>query len=443
MTAIMARDTLTGGRIRERRSIAGLRQSDLARQVGISASYLNLIEHNRRRIGGKLLVSIARELGVEPSMLTEGAEAALIQSLREAAADGGTNVAETDRADEFAGRFPGWAELLAAEHRRVASLRETVQTLSDRLTHDPYLAASLHEVLSTAAAIRSTAAILVDTDEIEPEWLDRFHKNLNQDSLRLAGSTRSLVSFLDESDATAERHGVPQDEVEEFFEFHDHHFPDIEQNTAAPEDLVAGSRHLISESARQIALASLQQYRADAVQIPMQDFQAAIDDLGMEPAQLAHRFHCDLQTVFRRLAAMPPGVLPGEVGLAICDSSGSLLFRKHVTGFSMPRFGASCPLWPLFSALNRPMVPIRRRVSQQGQSATRFDCLALAWPQQAPDFDADPLYHSIMLILPVKTDPEADEDYVGRIQPVGSSCRVCPRTPCRARREPSILKEGF
>ena len=74
----MARDTLTGSRIRERRSIAGMRQADLARQVGISASYLNLIEHNRRRIGGKLLLDIAQVLGVEPSMLTQGAEAALI-----------------------------------------------------------------------------------------------------------------------------------------------------------------------------------------------------------------------------------------------------------------------------------------------------------------------------------------------------------------------------
>ena len=82
----MARDTLTGSRIRERRSVAGLRQAELARRVGISASYLNLIEHNRRRIGGKLLLDIAAVLDVEPSMLTEGAEAALLMALREAAA---------------------------------------------------------------------------------------------------------------------------------------------------------------------------------------------------------------------------------------------------------------------------------------------------------------------------------------------------------------------
>ena len=99
----MSRDTLTGSRIRERRAMAGMRQADLARQVGISASYLNLIEHNRRRIGGKLLVDIATELGVEPSLLSEGAEAALISTLREAAADASNVQPELDRIDEFAG----------------------------------------------------------------------------------------------------------------------------------------------------------------------------------------------------------------------------------------------------------------------------------------------------------------------------------------------------
>ncbi|HCE70509.1 MAG TPA: transcriptional regulator, partial [Ruegeria sp.] len=98
----MARDTLTGSRIRERRLMIGLRQADLAREVDISASYLNLIEHNRRRIGGKLLVDIAAALSVEPSMLTEGAEAALLATLREAAADASPTGAEADRIDEFA-----------------------------------------------------------------------------------------------------------------------------------------------------------------------------------------------------------------------------------------------------------------------------------------------------------------------------------------------------
>ncbi len=86
--------------------MAGQKQADLAKAIGISASYLNLIEHNRRRIGGKLLLNIASALAVEPTTLTECAEAALISALREAADDAGLSATEAARADEFAGRFP-------------------------------------------------------------------------------------------------------------------------------------------------------------------------------------------------------------------------------------------------------------------------------------------------------------------------------------------------
>lgn len=432
----MARDTLTGSRIRERRMIAGLRQADLARQVGISASYLNLIEHNRRRIGGKLLVDIAAELGVELSMLTEGAEAALIATLREAAADAGAVAAEVDRAEEFAGRFPGWAEVLAQEHRRAGALERTVETLSDRLTHDPHLAASLHEVLSTAAAIRSTASILAETGELEPEWRDRFHRNINQDAERLAESSKALVTYLDESDSSEERRGVPLEEAEAFIAAQGHHFPDLETGGRVGDQSLRG---LSSSAAQTIAREMLNIYVADARAMPLAEFQAAVERHGIDPLTLSREFHVDMPAVFRRLASLPQGVLPQDVGLVICDASGSILFRKSIPGFALPRYGESCPLWPLFTALNRPLVPIRRRVSQLGRTAGEFDCLAVSWPQEMPGFDRDPVYRSIMLILPVPSAQTGAED----AQPVGSSCRVCPRDACGARREPSILSQGF
>lgn len=432
----MTRDTLTGSRIRERRLILGMRQAELARAAGISASYLNLIEHNRRRIGGKLLVDIAQVLGVEPSMLSEGAEAALIANLREAAVDSGVPVVELDRVDEFAGRFPGWSEVLASSHRRIATLERTVQTLSDRLTHDPHLAASLHEVLSTAAAIRSTASILAETGELEAEWRDRFHKNLNEDSRRLAESSRALVSFLDESNAGADRRGVPHEEAEAYFLAQGYHFPALEEGTATPEELIADAADLVSDSARLIARGALEQYQRDARSLPLEPLKVAIGEEGIDPAVLARRFGCDLPTVLRRLGLLPFEILGQEAGLVICDASGSILVRKPVTGFALPRFGASCPLWPIYTALSRPHVPVRRNVVQQGRSALAFECLAVAWERITPDFDSDPLYHAVMLILPQSDVPE-------RAQPVGASCRICPRRGCPARREPSILKEEF
>ncbi len=440
-SADMPRDTLTGSRIRERRLIAGLRQADLARQVGISASYLNLIEHNRRRIGGKLLLGIAQVLGVEPSMLTEGAEAALIATLREAAADTGAVARKPEPADEFAGRFPGWAEVLAAKHRRIASLERTVEALSDRLTHDPHLAASLHEVLSTAAAIRSTASILAETGELEPEWRDRFHHNLNQDAQRLADSSKALVRYLDDTNTGDVRRGLPMEEVEAFVAAHNHHFGGLESGQDDPDRLVRDGAGLGSDAARRMARALLERYARDARAMPLARFQAALDRLGLDPVALAGEFETDLAAVFRRLAALPEGVLSCEAGLVICDASGSIVYYKPVAGFALPRFGASCPLWPLFTALGRPLAPVRRLVSQLGRSEARFECMAIAWPDGPAGFEHDPQYRSTMLILPAPD--AADED----VQPVGSTCRVCPRRGCDARREPSILpsapSEGF
>lgn len=435
----MSRDTLTGTRIRERRIILGMRQADLARCVDISASYLNLIEHNRRRIGGKLIVAIAEALGVEPAMLTEGAEAALIAGLREAAADVGQDVGETDRAEEFAGRFPGWAEVLTRTHRRVLSLEGTVETLSDRLAHDPHLAASLHEVLSTATAIRSSASILADNPNLEREWQDRFHRNINEESLRLAESSKALVDYLDDGADTGDRSSAPQEEVEAFLAEAGNHFAGLETGDATPDDIVESEPRLSSEASRAIGRRVLAQYRQDARAMPLAALKAELAETGIEPMVLAQRFSVDIPTVLRRLAALPEDVVGMPLGLVVCDASGSLIFRKQVDGFAMPRFGTGCPLWPVFSALCRPDVPVRRLVMQQGRNRAVFTAFAMAKAVVPPDFDADPLYRATMLLVPIQM---AQDDQRTPLS-VGATCRVCPVSQCIARREPSVLGEEF
>src|SRR6056297_1898340 len=82
----VAASGLAGTRIRERRLLAGIKQAELAIRAEISPSYLNLIEHNRRRIGGRVLLRLAEALGVEPAVLTQGPAAALVSGLREIAA---------------------------------------------------------------------------------------------------------------------------------------------------------------------------------------------------------------------------------------------------------------------------------------------------------------------------------------------------------------------
>lgn len=430
----MSDSGLAGSRIRERRLALGIRQSKLADQVGVSPSYLNLIEHNRRRIGGKLLADIASALDVDLSLLADGAESALLARLRAAMDAAGEDSGETVSAEDFAGRFPRWAQLVAAQLRHIQALEHTVESLTDRLTHDPHLAATLHEVLDTVTAIRSTAAILVETREIEPEWRERFHRNINEDAERLAEGARSLVSFLDAGQQTTARPTSPQEEIEAFLEAHEFHFPQLESEPRAePEAIIAAAPMLVSVSARAQALAIVRRYGADARAMPLHEVMDALGEGAVDPLALAARFGVDLGCAMRRIASLPES----EAGLAICDGSGTLTFRKPLVGFSLPRFGAACPRWPLFRALNRPMVALSGVISQSARdlrgAERRFRAYAIALPAGVPELNREPLFEAHMLILP----EQGAED--GEVEPVGASCRICALADCPSRREPSLM----
>lgn len=436
----MAADNLTGSRIRERRMIVGFRQADLARKIGISASYLNLIEHNRRRIGGKLLNALATALDVEPAVLTEGAEATLITALREADAAIESTRAELDRVDEFAERFPGWARLLAALYQRIAQLEHTVESLNDRLTHDPLLAASVHEVLSTAASIRSTASILAETDQLEAQWLARFHANINEDSARLAESSRDLANYLESGQKqSAQTAQTPQDEVDGFLAARGYSFPELEADqTVQPGALAAASG--LSVASQSMLSGVLDLFSADAAILPRQKLEQALEDAGgdateIDPLALATQLSVPVAIVLRRLAQLPH-LLP--LGYVLADRAGSLLLRKAVPGFAIPRGGAACPLWPVFAAFGQPGVLICQQISQKGRQQTGFTAYAITDPAPPATYNAPPLLRAGMLVVP-QTRPQTDGPPPIEL---GAACRVCAKVPCEGRREPSVLLGG-
>lgn len=429
----MVERTLAGSRIRERRIAQGVRQADLAEDVGISPSYLNLIEHNKRRIGGKLLQALAQRLEVEPALLAEGAEQAVIARLGNVAARLGEEIGMVE-STAFAGRFPNWANLMIRAGRRIDELERTVETLTDRLTHDPHLAATLHEVLSTVTAIRSTASILSDTREIEPEWRDRFHRNINEDAARLADGAQALVGFLDGAGDAQSEVSSPQEEVAGFLSAYGWHFPALEEARAhAAETYLNGATQLRSASALAIAGKYLECYADDARQMPLAELRRVVAEIGAEPLALATHFGVDLAAMMRRLATLPELGL----GLVICDASGTMLYSKPADGFTIPRFGAMCPLWPLFQALSRPMMPLAQTVAQPGRggmSETVFEAYAVAQPVLSAGYGQEPLMEATMLIAPAPVERSA-----AQIRPIGASCRICPRETCAARREPSIV----
>ena len=409
----MSLSALTGTRLRARRLALGLRQGDVAAQAGLSASYLNLIEHNRRRVPDDVLRKLAGVLDQPVAAFAEGPEGAVIDDLRATAI--GWPSAEVLRVEEFAGRFPGWAQVVLGMGQRIAALETAVEAVNDRMSHDPHLSANLHEVLSAVASVRSTAAILAGTEDLDAEWQARFLRNLDQDSARLATGADALVKYLD-SGGQIEAQGMasPQEEVEAWAEAADWQLADQE---------IAQS---LSRSARHMAQDLKTLVRADLVAIPQAAFEQALAQIGMDALALAARFDASPLAAFRRLA------FGAGAGLVTCDASGTLTLRKRISGFSLPRFGAACALWPLFSALAKPMVPIVQLVQTAGPAPQRFLIYAFCQPRYPTGFSGPELREAVMLILP---SPQKEAPALE----IGSSCRVCPRAECPARREPAIL----
>ncbi len=287
-----------------------------------------------------------------------------------------------------------------------------------------------------AAAIRSTAGILFENKELEPEWRGRFHRNLNEDSQRLADSAEAVVSYLDGEDDAAAELTSPQDELDAFLQAAEYHFPSLEQPGSDISAVLARTEVLSSRAAHEMAKSYLATYQSDALLMPIEVFAPAIAELGMDPAALAQQFNVGLAAVMRRLVALPKEVGLQNIGLVVCDGAGTLVFRKEPEGFPLPRFSAACPKWPLFQALTRPMQPIQVQVEMAGRDALQFDCMAIAEPQTAQSFKDNALYHGYMLIRP-------DASRVANARPVGPTCRICPRLACQGRREPSILATGL
>ena len=121
----------------------------------------------------------------------------------------------------------------------------------------------------------------------------------------------------------------------------------------------------------------------------------------------------------------------------MCDGAGTLMLRKPVEGFAMPRFSGACPKWPLFQAwLSRPMQPMRQTVTVTGREAQRFECYAVSEPVGPIEMNVAPLYHSYMLIVP-RDDGDTSE------AEVGSTWSGLPNGNCAGRREPFAVGRPY
>jgi len=424
--------SLVGPRIRERRRARKISQAALARDVGISASYLNLIEHNKRGIGGRTLNAIARELDMAPAELSEGADAGLIDTLTEAASAASSAGAEMDRVSELIGRFPGWARVVGALAQRSEAQDRQLTLLSDRLAHDPYLAEAMHLMLSSVTAVHSTAGILSENADMAPDQRSRFTGNLYAESVRLTGTAKDLVAYFDNPQERGVGGEEAADLLHDFWAGRGFHVEELEGGASAGDDLLAEMDAIAREDAER----SLQRYADVASALPLAAFADAARRQRWDPLALANATGASLNNVFFRLAHMPQEDNAPAFGLIECDASGGVLFRKELPGFPLPRLGGACPLWPLYRAFSQPGHPIRAVLRTSSEET--FVAWAISAPDGPAEYSMPPTYRSAMLFT-----AEAwltPDDGAAPLVEVGAQCRVCPRATCPSRRAAFLLK---
>lgn len=229
----MPRQAPIGHRIRGRRKDMGMTQNALARAAGISPSYLNLIEHNRRSIGGGLLMRIAAVLEIHPHTLSGSEESRLLSDLSEAASDPvfrATPIESTDFPAMIAAA-PGMISAFLALYRAYRSGLDEINALSERLSHDPFLTEASHSILTRITSIRTVAEIFDDYDDLSKEQRARFNATLVQESQRLAESATEIFNFLERGDAGRPATN-PTEEVDDLLYDNANYFPTLEEHAA-------------------------------------------------------------------------------------------------------------------------------------------------------------------------------------------------------------------
>jgi len=420
----MAR-TLIGTRIREGRRAKGLTQAKLAADVGISAPYLNLIEHNRRGIAGKTLAALADALDLPMRDLSEGADQTLLDRLQEAAKSDPSVRTETIQLEEFVGRFPGWARLIKRLQDRADHHADELAALSDQMNRDPFFSEAMHLMLSNITALRSTVEILADETDLPAELAHRFMTNLREQAVKLSDTAQDIQEHFDSvsKDQTASDTSSPN---EAYWEERDYFDPALENG----KELVAAGDPRLSRD--------LEDYFKAANNISSNDILRLAPELNFDPLKISRVTNTPLPLVFRRLAHLPH--LPDfpEFGLMICDQAGGVLFRKPLPALALPRRSGGCPLWPIYRAAQRPDQPIRARiVMPSGEELLTYSVASF---DGAIDFNLPPRMTLSMLFISMSDIevPKSERDQLPLIE-VGAQCSICPRQSCEARRDRFIL----
>jgi predicted transcriptional regulator/DNA-binding XRE family transcriptional regulator len=452
--------SLLGAKVRALRRQKNMSQVQLAERLGISPSYLNLIEHNRRALPAPLLIKIAEVFDLDLKALSTEQDARTVADLMEVFGDPIFESEDLTTAEvrDLAAHAPTAARGVLKLYHAFREAREAADNLALKISGRGDLTgvdASRLPTEEVSDLIQRHMNHFPEMEEgAEALWRDA---RLGGDDLQ-----QGLIHHLERA------HGI-QVQVERSAEMGDairRYDPEKRvlwlsevlrrgsrnfqaayqiglETHAAVLDRYAADPMLTSDSARALARVVLANYFASAVLMPYAPFLEAARQERYDIDLLGHRFRTSFEQVCHRLTTLRrPGAEGVPFHFVRVDIAGNISKRFSASGLRFARFSGACPRWNVFQSFLTPGM-IRTQLSQMPDGTSYF-WIARTVAKEGGGYHAPrtllaigigcEVSHARRLVYADGMDLESSQAVV----PVGLTCRLCERTDCEQRAFPPI-----
>lgn len=450
-----------GAKIRSLRKRNKMAQAELAERIGISASYLNLMEHDKRPVTAPVILKVAELFDVDLKSFNDHGSERTVSELAEIFGDEmfeghDLNINEVR---EFASQSPDVARAVVRMYESFQETKEQMQTIASRLSDqdmpgvEPWRLPSeevndlIQRNSNYFAALEAAAESLWEKAELE-------QANLYSGLVAYLRNSHGIEVRIVEADpgVRAVRRYDPRRRVLMLSEF-------LANNTLIFQlahqiglldhsdtlDEIASDRHLTTDESRSLARVAMANYFAGAVLMPYEEFLDAARQQRYDIDMLGHRFRTSFEQVAHRLTTLRK---PGKEGIAFhfmrVDIAGNISKRFSASGIQFARFSGVCPRWNLVTAFMTP-AQICTQVSKMPDGQVYF-CVARTVHRGERGFHSPPAQHSICLGCQVDDAHKmvysdgVDLENLGTAVSVGVTCRLCDRMDCEQRAFPPMQR---
>lgn len=450
-----------GPRIRRIRTGLDLSQTAMAAELGISPSYLNLIERNQRPLTVQLLLKLTSIYNVDLEALQGAGDEGVMAQLREVFSDPLLAREIPDKAElaELAEATPNAA---AAMVKLFRAYRESQERLSDL---SRLMVSQGNEVLSAEA--RLPADELRDVFERKSNYipaLERAAEKLLSELGPREDLMNNLKAWLYDNFGLGVQ-VLPVNDMPNWRRRFDRHnnrlflserlSPGDRLEEVAIEVALLHSRELIDEEVAFLKLGSNEAERlarfefarlmALAVMMPYERYLSTARKLRYDINLLRSRFSVTFAQAAWRLTTLNR---QGQAGLPVfvmeVDLAGNRLRRAGANGFPFTRFGGDCARLIVHHAFTSPGEVFAELVTTPEEAS--FVTIGRTVEGLRSGFFDRPMRTALLVGFDVEHAGEIvyGDGLVGvsarAATLIGPSCRLCERQGCVARAEPPVTR---